>query len=74
MMGKHKSMQPNLFYINFNLNQRVRKKHPLRKIKKLIDFDFIYKEVKDKYGINGNTSVPPPLILKLILLLTLYNV
>ncbi len=74
MMGKHKSMQPNLFYINFNLNQRVRKKHPLRKIKKLIDFDFIYKEVKDKYGINGNTSVPPPVILKLILLLMLYNV
>ena len=74
MMGKHKSMQPNLFYINFNLNQRVRKKHPLRRIKKLIDFDFIYKEVRDKYGINGNTSVPPPVILKLILLLTLYNV
>jgi len=28
-----------------------------------IDFDFIYNEVKDKYGINGNESVAPPVIL-----------
>ena len=36
--------------------------------------EFIYKEVKDKYGSNGNVSVPPPVILKLMLLLVFYNV
>ena len=28
-----------------------------------IDFDFIYKEIKDTYGINDNESVPPYVIL-----------
>jgi len=46
----------------------------LRKIKPTIDFDFIYNEVKDKYGINGNESVAPPIILKMMLLLIFYNV
>jgi len=39
-----------------------------------IDFDFIYQEVKDLYGGKGNVSVPPPAILKMMLLLILYNV
>ena len=56
------------------LETRVRKNHPLRKIKELVDFDFIYKEVEKTYGKNGNVSVPPPVILKLMLLLILYNV
>ncbi|MEI9479929.1 MAG: IS1182 family transposase, partial [Deltaproteobacteria bacterium] len=54
------------------LETRVRKDHPLRKIKELVDFDFIYKEVEKTYGKNGNLSVPPPVILKLMLLLILY--
>lgn len=66
--------QRKLFYIGINLDKRIRKNHPLRKIKELIDFDFIYKEVEDKYGYNGNESVPPPVILKLMVLLVLYNV
>ena len=74
MMGKEQGLQPSLFYTNFNIDQRVRKDHPLRKIKKLIDFDFIYQEVKDSYGTNGHVSAPPPVILKLMLLLVMYNV
>jgi hypothetical protein len=35
----------------------------------LIDFEFSYQEVKDLYGANGNVSVPPAIILKLMLLL-----
>ena len=46
------------------------KNHILRKVKRNIDFDFIYNEVKDTYGINGNESVAPPIILKMLLLLT----
>ena len=63
-----------MFYQGFSLEQRVRHDHPLRKIKQLIDFDFTYQEVSSAYGLNGNVSVPPPVILKLMLLLILYNV
>ena len=66
--------QSKLFYMGINIDKRIRKNHPLRKIEELIDFDFIYNEVKDKYGYNGNESIPPPVILKLMLLLVLYNV
>jgi len=73
-MGRQPKVQNKLFYTAINLEQRVRQNHILRKIKKLIDFDYIYDEVKDKYGFNGNESVAPPVILKMILLLIFYNV
>lgn len=74
MMGRQSPPQSRLFYTNCNLDKRVRKDHPLRTIARVVDFDFIYREVEDRYGINGNVSVPPPVILKLLLLLVLYNV
>jgi transposase len=74
MMGRKPKVQNKLFYTAVNLEQRVRKDHILRKIKRYIDFDFIYNEVKDTYGINGNESVAPPIILKMMLLLIFYNV
>jgi transposase len=74
MMGKLEQPQNNLFHYGVNLDQRIRNNHPLRKVKELIDFDFAYAEVKDFYGHNGNESVPPPVILKLMLLLVFYNV
>src|SRR5271157_3287252 len=75
MMGRQaKGQQVKMFYPGFSLEQRVRSDHPLRKINELIDFDFTYKEVAESYGANGNVSVPPPVILKLMLLLVLYNV
>jgi transposase len=74
MMGRQPEYQNKLFVTGFNLEKRVRNDHPLRKIAATIDFDFIYKEVKDTYGAKGNVSVPPPVILKMMLLLILYNV
>lgn len=74
MMGHQPLLQENLFYTNIILEERVRKNHPLRRINELIDFEFIYQEVHDKYGSKGNVSVPPPVILKLMLLLVFYNV
>ena len=74
MMGRQRKIQRKLFYSIINLDKRVRKDHILRKVVKYIDFDFTYKEVKDKYGIKGNVSVPPPAILKMMLLLIFYNV
>lgn len=74
MIGYHKPPDDPLFSYWVQLETRVRKDHPLRRIKKIIDFDFIYKQVADKYGTSGNVSVPPPVILKLMLLLVFYNV
>lgn len=75
MMGRQaKGRQEKLFYKGICLEQRVRADHPLRKISQLIDFDFTYQEVAGAYGVNGNVSVPPPVLLKLMLLLIFYNV
>lgn len=74
MMGRQQGFQGQLFYHNICLDQRIRSNHPLRKINQLIDFDFVYKEVENKYGGRGNVSVAPPVILKLMLLLVFYNV
>ena len=74
MMGHESESQPKLFFYGFNVEQRVSPNHILRKIKERIDFDFIYDKVKASYGDKGNVSVPPPVILKMMLLLVLYNV
>src|SRR3972149_396094 len=74
MMGRESAPQSSLFYTGINLDKRVRSDHVLRKVARLVGFDFVYGEVKESYGYNGNVSVPPPMILKLMLLLVLYNV
>jgi transposase len=74
MMSYQPPANDPLFSVNVQLETRVRKDHPLRKIKELLDFDLIYKEVEKTYGRNGTVSVPPPVILKLMLLLIRYNV
>jgi len=74
MMGVQEQPQSNLFHFGVNLEKRLRSNHPLRKVNELIDFDFAYKAVEKFYGHNGNESVPPPVILKLMLLLLFYNV
>lgn len=73
-MGTSSERQRKLFYYDLDLEKRIPEGHILRKIRKEIDFDFLYQEVRHCYGINGNESVPPPIILKLMLLLVLYNV
>lgn len=74
MMGKQPPPQEKLFCYNISLDQRIRNDHPLRSIRALVDFDFVSKKVEQLYGINGNVSVPPPLILKLMFLLFYYDV
>src|SRR5437016_9857489 len=68
MMGEQKS-GPQLFNYAVNLEKRVRANHPLRQVKALIDFSFARKEVAHCYGRNGNESVPPEVILKIMFLL-----
>jgi transposase len=74
MMGFQNNSQHKMFISGFNLEDRVRSDHILRKVAQKIGFDFIYDQVKESYGTNGNVSVPPPVILKLMLLLIFYNV
>jgi transposase len=74
MMGHQPPPQDNLFSYGVSLDQRVRANHPLRKVEEVLDLEFTYNKVKDFYGYNGQVSVPPPVIVKLMLLLVLYNV
>jgi transposase len=68
MMGEQKS-EPQLFNYAVNLEKRVRANHPLRQVKAAIDFGFVREEVAHCYGRNGNESVAPEVILKMMFLL-----
>lgn len=68
MMGTQKR-QDLLFSYNVVLERRVPPDHPLRKVKALIDFSFVREEVSGTYGYNGNESVDPEVIMKLMFLL-----
>ena len=68
MMGEHQE-QKNLFSYGVDLDRRVRPEHPLRRIKQQIDFDWIRAQVAGSYGRNGNVSVDPVIVMKLMFLL-----
>jgi transposase len=68
MMGTQRS-EAQLFNYAVNLEKRVRVGHPLRQVKATIDFTFVREEVAHCYGRNGNESVPPEVILKMMFLL-----
>ncbi|MGA7274899.1 MAG: transposase, partial [Candidatus Udaeobacter sp.] len=68
MMGQRKS-DPQLFNYAVNLEKRVRANHPLRRVKAAIDLSFVREEVAHCYGKNGNESVAPEVILKMMFLL-----
>ncbi len=74
MLGKPKKPEPKLFYHGISLERRIPKEHPLRKIKQLVNFNFIRSQVVDTYGVNGNQSVDPAVILKLMFLLFYENI
>ena len=74
MMGKQKQVEPKLFYHGVSLDRRIPQSHPLRKIEQLVDFDFIRSKVADLYGIRGNASVDPAVILKLMFLAFYENI
>lgn len=63
-----------MFSYQVDLDRRVRADHPLRAIRARIDFSFVRSEVAHCYGYNGQVSVDPEVILKLMFLLFLDNV
>lgn len=73
MMGLHDG-QKEMFSYQVDLDRRIRADHPLRAIRTRIDFSFVRQEVAHCYGYNGQVSVDPEVILKLMFLLFLDNV
>ena len=47
MMGRQAKVQKKLFYTTFNLDQRVRKDHILRKIAARVNFNYIREKGSD---------------------------
>lgn len=67
-MGVHQP-QVELFSYQVNLEKRVRLDHPLRRVAAEIDFSFVRAEVAAVYGRNGNVSIDPAILLKMMFLL-----
>jgi transposase/Rieske Fe-S protein len=73
MMGQQQT-QDSLFSYQVNLDKRVRSDHPLRQVLQAVDFTFVRAEVAALYGYNGNESVDPAVVLKMVFLLFYDNV
>ena len=74
MMGKTQQRQAKLFYTAFSLDQRVGHDNRYRRIRQAVDFSFIRSMVASRYGLKGNESADPIVIMKLILILFIENV
>jgi len=73
MMGLHQK-QTELWVEPVNLGRRIPEDHFLRKLNKMLDLGFVREEVAKFYGRNGNVSVDPVVIMKMMLLLFLDDV
>ena len=74
MMGKSQQVEPKLFYHSLSLECRIPQDHILRKVKRLIDFNFIRSRVEHLYGLNGHESLDPAVILKLMFVSIYYTI
>lgn len=72
-MGQHQP-QKELFSYNVDLDRRIHADHPLRRVQQMVDFTFARAAVAHTYGHNGNESVDPAVLLKLMFLLFSENV
>lgn len=73
MMGQHERQQE-IWAEPVNLGKLIPEDDPLRKINRVLKLDFVREEVAGFYGRNGNESVDPVIIVKLMLLLFLDDV
>jgi transposase len=73
MMSEGESQAPMWSY-EVNLEKRVRNDHPLRRINGVLDLSFVRGQVAHTYGKRGNKSVPPEVILRMMLLLFLDDI
>lgn len=73
MVGEEDSQVP-IWSYRVNLDKRVRDDHPLRRINGSLDLSFVRKAVAHTYGRRGNKSVPPEVIIRMMLLLFLDDI
>src|SRR5215469_9025995 len=73
MMSEGDAQAPMWSY-QVNLEKRVRDDHPLRRINQVLDLGFVRKQVAHTYGRRGNKSVPPDVIIRMMLLLFLDDI
>jgi transposase len=73
MMTSEAPLQSCLFAPQ-DLGARIPADHLLRKVAQAIDLSFVNDVVEGKYGAVGHQSIPPTRIMKLLLLLVIYNV
>ena len=73
MMSEGDTQAPMWSY-QVNLEKRVRDDHPLRRINQVLDLSFVRKQVAHTYGRRGNKSVPPEVIIRMMLLLFLDDI
>lgn len=72
-MRGQKELNPKIFY-QFSLAQHVPENHLLRRLDAILDLSFIEPMTRGLYGYNGNQSVDPVVIVKMLLLGYLYNI
>jgi len=74
MLGR-KKREKKLYY-NVNIERKVPKNHILRKIEKLIDWDYIWQLAKEenRYSSIGQPSIDPTVHVKMLLIGYLYNI
>jgi len=74
MMSRERALQSQLYSTPKDLGARVPADHLLRRIQAELDLSFSYQVVEQTYGAVGHASLPPPTVLKLMLLMALYKV
>lgn len=74
MMGRKQQRQEQLFYTAFSLDQRIGPDNRLRQINDAVDFSFVRPAVSHLYGLVGNPSIDPIVLLKLMLISFLENI
>lgn len=73
MMGERDPPAP-LWNYRVNLDKRVRSDHPLRRINGVLELGFVRQAIAHTYGRRGNKSVPPEVIMRMMLLLFLEDI
>src|SRR3984885_12357700 len=73
MIGEEDSQVP-IWSYRVNLDKRVRDDHPLRRVNAALELSVLRKEVAHTYGRRGNKSVPPEVIVRMMLLLFLDDI
>lgn len=75
MMGTQPSQrQPALFSYAIDLERRVGPDHLLRRVAGVLDLSFVLPAVSHRYGLCGNVSLDPRTVMKMLLLLFLYDI